>query len=178
MMPRLIAAWILLGAVLVPFSSARAGVIDYVLTALGGNLWRYDYTINNPVPSLGFDELTVYFDVGQYELLSAPAAPAGWDPIAVQPDAGIPSDGFFDALNLGAPLADGASVSGFSVEFAYLGVGTPGAQRYELLDSLTLTIIGSGTTELAPAAVPEPSTSMLALLGIGLAGLGRRARMT
>jgi hypothetical protein len=171
MVPRHIAAGVLLGAALVPFSSAPAGVIDYVATALGGNLWRYDYTVKNPTHSLGFDELTVYFDVGQYELLSAPAAPAGWAAIVVQPDAGISSDGFHNALNLGAPIADGASLTAFSLEFAYLGVGTPGARRYDLLDSVSFSVVGSGVTTELPAAVPEPSTTMPALLG-----LDRRSR--
>ena len=147
-----------IGAMLLSLSTAHAGVVDYLATSLGGSLWRYDYTINNTTPSIGFDELTVYFDVATFRLLSNAIAPIDWDPLVVQPDAGLPTNGFFDALNLDGLLGDGASVSGFSVSFEYLGAGRPGAQAFDLLDSSNFIVVNSGTTERRDGspAIPEP----------------------
>lgn len=157
-----------IGAVLAPLSMAHAGVVDFTTTSLGGNLWRYDYTINNETPSIGFDELTVYFDVNDYELLSSPVAPDGWDPLIIQPDPGIPADGFYDVLKLDGLLGQGVSVSGFSVSFAYLVDGTPGAQSFDLLDSSDFSVVYAGTTTVL-SAVPEPAS--LALMLAGLVGI-------
>lgn len=160
-----------IGAMLLPLSVAYAGVVDYAATSLGGNNWRYDYTVNNTTPSIGFDELTVYFDISKYELIWTPTAPAGWDPILVQPDAGIPADGFYDVLSFDGFVNSGASISGFSVSFAYLSTGTPGAQPFELLDSSAFSVVYSGITQplgsLPP--VPEPSSLFLMMLGLSVA---------
>lgn len=166
---------LILGTLLLPLSAVHAGTISYVATPLGANLWRYDYTVTNAIPSIAFDELTVYFDVGRFEMLAEPTAPAGWDPIVVQPDPGIPSSGFYDALNLGAPLGAGATVSGFSVSFAYLGVGSPGAQSFDLLDSATFSVVHSGTT----APIPEPASFAMILMGLlGVSVAGRFSNRT
>lgn len=145
--------------------SAQAVAIEYAVAPLGGDSWRYDYTITNIGLPATFDELTVYFDVSQYTLLANALAPPGWDLIVVQPDAGIPSNGFYDALSLfGAP--GDATLSGFSVSFTYLGSGTPGAQLFELIDSSDFSLVQSGTTQLPGPVigVPEPSTLSLMLL--------------
>lgn len=157
-------------------SQAHAGYVDFAATALGGNLWRYDYTVNNTGPSIAFDELTVYFDPSSYASLSGPSAASGWDAIAIQPDSGIPADGYYDALSLGGLVANGASVSGFSVSFEFLESGVPGAQRFEFLNSSDFSVVLSGST--SPAApvnqVPEPSSTALVLLGlVGIASIRR-----
>ena len=156
-------------------STAHADLVQYQVTSLGANTWRYDYTINNTTPSAGFDELTIYFDPSKYSLLNSPVAPAGWDPLVIQPDTGIPADGYFDVLNLGGLLADGASFTGFSIEFTYLLNGTPGSQSYDLYDSSDFILVGSGRTTGAPTNdVPEPDTLALMLLGVGCIGFMRR----
>ena len=145
--------------------SVHAMAVEYTVAPLAGGSWRYDYTITNIGLPATFDELTVYFDVSQYTLLANASAPSGWDPIVVQPDAVIPSNGFYDALSLAGAPGD-ATLSGFSVSFAYLGSGTPGAQLFELIDSSDFSLVQSGTTQLqGPViAVPEPSTLSLMLL--------------
>jgi hypothetical protein len=169
-------AALILGAAIVSLSTAHASVVDYGVTSLGGNLWRYDYTVNNPSPSLGFDEVTIYFDPTKYSLLGTPVAPAGWDPIVVQPDAGIPSDGFFDVLNLSGSLAAGDSFSGFSVSFTYLLTDTPSAQSFDLINSSDFSVVNSGSTTnpMGSTQIPEPASLALVLLGIGCARLTRR----
>ena len=168
------------GALLLSFSLAQASVVEFTTTSLGGNLWRYDYTINNMSPSLGFDELTLYFDVNSFGLLNAPTAPPGWDPIVIQRDTGLLSDGFFDVLNLGGLVSDGISVSGFSVEVSYFGGGAPGAQSFDLLDSSTFTVVFSGQTvqllDPVPVPVPAPATGLLVVLALGIAGAVRQTR--
>ena len=77
---------LLLGALLTTLSSAQAGIVDFTATALGGGIWLYDYTVNNNSPSLGFDELTIYFDPSTFSSLGTVSTAAGWDLILVQPD--------------------------------------------------------------------------------------------
>ena len=60
---------IFLAAAISVVTATTAGVVDFAVTSLGGSSWRYDYTINNPTPSAGFDELTVYFDYSKYSNL-------------------------------------------------------------------------------------------------------------
>jgi hypothetical protein len=166
------------GALTLPFSAANAGVIDSSVTNISGNQWRYDYTINNRTPGLAFDEVTIYFAEGVYELLTGATAPAGWDALAIDPDSGIPADGFYDVLNLGGLLNDGETVSGFAVLFNYLGAGTPGVQSFDLIFSADFTVTYSGRTTQAdtPGRIPEPATTALVLLALGALSPTRRTK--
>jgi len=151
--------------------SAFSSSIQYQLTSLGGDLYRYDYTVFNDgslgagVPIEGID---IYFDAALYDELSlAPFAPAGWDPIIIYSIPGIPA--LYDVIALspadGIPV--GSSLSGFVVEFSWLGLGgSPGTQPYDVISPIEpYPILESGET----SAIPEPST--IALVGIGLAAL-------
>jgi MYXO-CTERM domain-containing protein len=60
----------------------------------------------------------------------------------------------------------GGAVSGFAVQFDWLGSGAPGAQPFDIVDPQTLQPLFSGTT------VPEPA----GLLLLALAGLVARRR--
>ena len=151
---------------------AHAGVVEFVATSLGGSLWRYAYSVK---PSVSFDELTIYFDPGNYELLGAPLAPTGWDPLVIQPDTGIPARGYFDALSLDGPVDSSVGTLSFSVEFSYLGTGSPASQAFEMIDSPSFRVIDSGTTSPA-AVVPEPSSTALLSLGL-VAMLAARANI-
>ena len=154
----------------------HATSISYDVQSLGGAVWEYTYTVANDTLASDIEEFTIWFDLGLYENLVATATPADWDPLVIQPDPGIPDDGFYDALALVAGIAPGDSLGGFSVSFDYLGGGTPGAQLFEVIDPATFDLLDEGTTARAAAgpgpggpAIPEPATGLL--LGMGLAGL-------
>jgi len=155
-------------------STCWASQITYNATSLGGNAWRYDYTLVNDTLTDPVEEFTIYFDVGLFESLRSPAGPSPWDLLVIQPDPGlpVPADGFFDGLvfDIADALAPGATLGVFSVEFDFLGTGIPGRQSFEFYGA-DLELLASGSTRLAGANVPEPGT--LALIAAGLLGLLR-----
>ncbi len=177
-MGKLLVRWIrgLLLAGLACVSTAQAAMVEYSLTALGGDVWRYDYSLSNIGPAESFDELTVYFDAPGITGITAVATPAGWSSLVVQPDPVLPDAGFFDALNLSGVVPAGSVISGFSVSFSYLAGLIPGAQRFELVISEPFQTVQSGITSAAPSAVPLPAPAALILLGLGVGALGSRAR--
>jgi hypothetical protein len=157
---------------------AHASLISYDVTSLGGTTWRYDYTIANDSLEVPVEEFTVYFEAGSFLNLRSPAGPSNWDVLAVEPDTALPDDGFFDALALIGGLMPGGAQNGFSIEFDFLGAGTPGSQFFEFLTA-SLDILDVGFTQLAavPAPVPEPASGSLfagALAWVAFRKLRRR----
>ena len=145
-------------------SAAQATTIAYTATALGANQWRYDYTVTNDTLAVPLEEFTLFFDESLYGQLSSVGSPAGWDILVIQPDAGIPAAGFYDALAFGGAIAPSASAFGFVVTFEYFGIGVPGAQLFSILDPLSFIELDAGLTQ-GPAAIPLPGTAWLVLLG-------------
>lgn len=172
---------------------ALASPIFYEVENLGGDRWRYSYTVGNET-SDPIESFRIYFDFGLYEFAlvevevdGIPAfavdpadysAPSGWDVFVAPTDEifGLELDGFYDAWFLDMPLAPGSLLAGFRVDFRYVGEGMPGSQFFELLDEFGLEVLGSGFTRpLAAVGVREPGTLGLLVLGL-LAGMHRRAR--
>lgn len=159
-------------------ASAQAAAVTYTVASLGGQTWQYSYVVANDGAPTTINEFTIYFDwslVGNLQLLGSPA---GWDFALIQPDAALPDDGFVDGLALAGGLDPGGALSGLLVSFTYSGAGTPGSQRFEVVDPVTLAVLASGMTRPEAGALPEPSTPWL----IGIAGwigaaLGRRKRI-
>lgn len=163
--------WLLVMA-LAGASATQATTIVYSVNALGADMWRYTYTLDNTAGAVAFDEFTVYFDLPNVSALVGFTSPAGWDSLIVQPDPNLPDAGFFDALHLAGPVAPGSTVAGFSVDFSYATGQTPGAQRFELVTSASSQTVFSGITSV----VPEPGSYALMLAGLGGLAGWQRAR--
>jgi MYXO-CTERM domain-containing protein len=162
---------------LMPTMPVGASMIGYEVTDLGSGAWRYSYTVTNDTLAVAVDEFTIYFEPGSYRNLTNPAAPVPWDAIAVEPDAALPDDGFFDAVvfDVADALLPGVAVAGFSIDFEFLGTGTPGAQQFDFFDSRSLSsALDTGTTQLAAVAVPEPPSPTLFVAALVALGLLRR----
>lgn len=127
------------------FASAATAGVDYVTTNLSSNLWRYDYSITNTL-TVPLNEITVFYDLSKYSELTLAASPSNWSSIVIQPDAGLPADGFFDTLALDSGLSPGQTEGGFSIQFKYSGASAPGSQLFDFVDSETFDILSSGDT--------------------------------
>ena len=163
----------LLGIALIQSTAVHAQRIEFDARPLAGNVWQLDYTLINTSPSLIFDEVTVYFEFGRFELISAVANPVGWDPLVIQPELSIPADGFYDVLSLTGPVAFGSTTTGFSITVSFLDAGAPGSQRFELVNSTDFSVVQSGFTVQA-TAVPEPASLGLAVVGLTIIGAALR----
>jgi hypothetical protein len=164
---------VLLALLLCAMSAAHATSIGYTATSLGGTQWRYDYTVSNTTLAVPIAEFTLFFSMGQYAKLHSVSTAPGWDVLLVQPDPAIPASGYLDALALAGGIVPGATATGFSVTFDYLGTGNPGAQPFTILDPVSFIEIDTGVTQ--PAAVALPSTPWLLLAGVqAMACLRRR----
>jgi hypothetical protein len=173
------ALWVLT-ILLAQSTMGYASVISYSSSALGGERWRYAYTVQVLPGESAIDEFTVYFDTSQYRNLLVEGSPPNWDSIVLQPDLSIPSDGMFDSLALDTGIEPGHVLGNFFVSFDFSGSGTPGAQRYEVVDPVTFAVIRSGLTDAGepppgPSELPEPGTLTLVLAG-AFAFLVRRYR--
>lgn len=155
--------------------SASATAINYTVTQVAGIQWRYAYTIDSKTLANPITEFTVFFDRNLYSNLSVAASPVDWAALVVQPDLGIPDDGFFDAVALTSGISTSAQLAGFSALFDFLGSGTPSRQPFEIVD-VNFNTIESGLTRTS-TDISEPETLSLALFGFVLIALfvGRRS---
>ncbi|MEG1329263.1 MAG: hypothetical protein RSD99_30450 [Janthinobacterium sp.] len=128
----------LLALLLCATSAAHAASIGYTATSLGGTQWRYDYTVSNTTLAMPIEEFTVFFSVGQYANLHSVSTLPDWDVLLVQPDPAIPASGYLDALALVGGIGPGGTATAFSLTFAYLGAGSPGAQPFSIIDPVSL----------------------------------------
>jgi len=163
-------------------STAHAVFIQYELVPLGGSSYRYVYSVENN-GSLGAGVAVSLFDVmfdptlyDESSLNITTPAPLGnaWDQIILASAPGVPAA--YDALALAGGVADGATLGGFSVEFTWLGAGTPGNQSFAIYDPDSFNLLEEGMTSNL-AAVPLPAS--LWLFGSGaltLLGLGHTRR--
>jgi hypothetical protein len=154
--------------------SAQATTIQSQSIDLGSNHYRSVYTVTNDgslgAPLRGFD---LYFDPGLYleaslTIVTAPPLATDWDQLIL--GSGVLVSAAYDAVALAGGIPDGASESGFAVEFTWIGPGTPGAQPFEIFDPQTFDVLESGLT------TPIPEASTLSLLAAGTALLARRRR--
>jgi hypothetical protein len=171
---------ILIGCSMLSLSGvANALTIAYETTNISGNRWAYSYAVNTDANDITVEAFSVYFNPTDYENLSNPSAPMGWDPLIAPPNPYIPDDGYYDVASTVGGIEPGNWLGGFSVEFDYLGLGVPGAQHFDILDLTTLTVLDSGTTQPSDTqVVPVPSAILLFVAGLaGLIGTSRKSEV-
>lgn len=152
---------------------AYAIQISYDLASLGGNQYRYTYTVTNDGSTGGAVELfDILFNPAIYDELSlaivtADPPASAWSEQFIASGILIPAA--YDALALSGGIPISSSETGFAVEFAWLGVGTPGSQGFEIYDPTTFDLLETGATTATvvpiPAALPLISTALLSLVG-------------
>ncbi|MBP6898767.1 MAG: PEP-CTERM sorting domain-containing protein [Burkholderiaceae bacterium] len=158
--------------------SAQAAHISSQFTALGTGQWRLDLTLQAEPGDAAFNGFTVYLPYGEAYGLVPLATPSGWDVLTWEPDAVLLAGGAYDAWTGGAAVAVGPVLSGFGLTLNWTGAAAPAAGlAYDTywLDDQGFSLVGSGST-VAVASVPEPASLLLALAGLGLAGLVARRR--
>jgi len=164
--------------------AASATIIDYHLVSLGGSSYRYEYKLMND-GSLGAGVPVKWYDItfnsSLYDepslLIVTPDPPASdWDEQIFS--TGLLVEPVYDVFALSGGIAVGGTVSGFSVQFTWLGAGIPGVQSFEVYDPNTFDLLESGRTQPADGAVPEPGTLALFLPAFlaAAAGAVRRRR--
>ncbi len=148
--------------------AARATTVQYELLDLGAGSYRYVYTVTNDgalgAAVRGFD---LFFAPDRYlesslTIATPPAVGANWDELILGSGVLVPAT--YDALALGGGIGEGATQSGFAVEFVWTGPGLPGAQPFEIFDPRTFALLESGLT----SPIPEPGSLTLIALGAAL----------
>jgi hypothetical protein len=152
--------------------------VSFETQDLGAGQWEYTYEVANTSLAengtpVAVKEFTIWFDPGLYaNLVVTTPTPLSnaWDEIVWQPEPLLQDDGGYDALAeiVNSGIAPGQSVKGFSVKFNWLGQGTPGSQRYEIINPLTFETIDAGVT------IPEPASAAIMSLGAVWMAVKRR----
>jgi hypothetical protein len=153
--------------ILLAFQANASTVIDYGLIALGGNEYQYNYSVSNDgslgpnVPIQLFDIFfnPALYEAGSLDIVTPEPISSEWSQLALASVGTTPAD--YDVLALDGGIPVGDTVSGFAVQFEWIGQNLPGAQAFEISDPNTFDVLQSGET----ATTPEPSTFwMLAML--------------
>lgn len=166
--------------------SAQAILIEYELANLGGNMYRYDYTVTNNGTLSGaasveaflieFDEF-LYKESSLKHVTPGPLGTQWYEEILGSVPAISPPDYSADASgDLSQAVSNGNSLGKFMVEFEWMGAGTPGSQLFEIYDlndtdpvNQPWLLVESGQTQLKQAGPhPAPEPAVLALFGMGL----------
>jgi len=158
---------------------ALATSVQYTLLPLGGDSYRYEYSVSNDGSlgsGVGIQLFDLLFDPTQYaesSLVITTPLPlsADWDQTFLASAPGDPAA--YDALALAAGIADAATVGGFSVDFAWIGTGAPGSQPYRIYDPTSFALLAEGVTS---SSTPEPATVWLLGAPLGLLTLRRAFR--
>ena len=161
--------------------------IDFALSSLAApGRYQYIYTVTNVSLATPVSWFSVDFDPAFYDessLLVTSFGLGNWTEQILASVPGLPTQ--YDAYKtIGAPLGIGDSETGFTIQFTWLGTGTPGSQAFTVYDPGTLNVLNTGLTTLVgapppppPSGVPEPSSLALVLFALGgTVAVGRHSR--
>jgi hypothetical protein len=152
-------AWLAIPLIL--SAGLPAAQIEYTNTPLGGNSYRYTYSITG-VTFTQYEGLDIRFDPTLFGTLSSPAAGSGFSTLVLQPNNPPGTFGDYYAI---AQVSNPSLAVSFQVSVTYLGAGTPGSQPFfvDQFDSNgnLISIASSGVT-----SQPEPSTLASGALGL------------
>ena len=173
----------ILGVVAFVFAAqtASAALIDYELTSIGGTSYQYEYTVTND-GSLGagvaVEWFAILFDPALYDesslaIVTTDPPASDWDELIL--GSGLLVDAAYDVFALTGGIADGDGISGFAIEFTWLGSGTPGTQGFEIYDPNNFDLLETGQT--LSNVVPEPGTLALFILATITAAMTRRRKL-
>ena len=154
-------------------TTIRYEAIDLADTSIG-DLWQYRYQISDHI-FLANEGFSILFDEALYIDLEDPVLPPNgdWLTFSLPPDPLLPNPGRYDGL----ALVDIASlVDFFTINFNWLGAGSPGSQPFEIYsvdaNGNIADDVETGLTIPMQISLPEPDS--LALLASGLLGLALR----
>ncbi len=162
---------------------ATATEVEATFENQSGNTWSVSFVVRNDgvaVPVKLIESLSIYFPVSGASNLTLLTTPADWDVLAIQPDAGLGSDGLLDLLwvGAGAAPAEGESFGGLTAMFDWTGAVAPSALGWSVNDPVSFAVMDQGSTVAGTpvSAVPEPSTYVLLATGLVAVGVARRRR--
>ena len=161
---------------------AEAVTVKYTATDLtdvvvGQDRWSIDYLVTGSF--VAFGGLNVIYPYSAYANLVSTTSPDPlvWTVNVTEPDAGLFADGLVSlSPSTGITVAD----LPFSVEFIWLGTGSPGSQAFEIFDGL-FAVVDTGRTTQAGVTdpnntVPEPGTLLMVASALLLLPLSRSRR--
>ena len=152
--------------------------LNYNVTALGSDNFRFDYLLTNAAEPAGLNELIVFFN-------SSDQPGADFPPI----DVGDPTD--WTHAGLGAVIAPDPGHYSWAVDWVLDNPSDPGVQVGETLGGFSATVhwsnpdappgaqffeaFGAGPNE-GYSVLPEPNALVLMASGFGVLGLAGRLR--
>ncbi len=148
-------------------SSANAIQITSGLTSLGGNQYRYTYTVENDGSTGAAVELfDIFFDPALYDesslaITTSDPPASDWDELILA--SGILLPAAYDVFALAGGIPIFGSESGFAIDFVWLGTDAPGTQPFSIYDPLTFELLESGITSFDSPSIPEPSPIILVM---------------
>lgn len=116
----------LVACILFSVATSRAGTIQYAVSTVAPGEQQYTYLVSG-FALAQYQGLEIVFPEASFETLSNGVAGAGFDVSLLEPNVSPGVAGDYTAV---AQISDPSLAGPFSVDFIYIGTGTPGPQEY------------------------------------------------